>query len=133
MEAVESPNQVRNAVALLWSSLILTTVHTVASTDLPEDGFDLGMAAVWAIVIYVNGYLIYLVSRRENWARRILLFVTVAVVAATLFWPPEIGVDAWWSVLLLTVSVIADAVAMIWLFSGAGHAWFKVAKDQGAF
>ena len=133
MEAVESPNQVRNAVALLWSSLVLTSVHVLATTSPPEDAFDWVPWAVYAIVTYVNGYLIYSVSRGENWARKLLLLITVAIAGATLVWPPELGIDPWWSVLLIAASVIADVVAMIWLFSGASDAWFRTAKGQGAF
>lgn len=128
MEVLEAPRQVRNAVALLWGSLFLATVDVVASGTPAEDAFDWVMWTVYAIVIAVNAYLIFLVSRRKNWARVLLLVITVAVACAVLFWPPEIGTDPWWSILLGGVSTVADIVAMIWLFSGAGQAWFKSAK-----
>jgi len=123
--ATVAPGQVRKAVALLWGSLFLTNVDVFASGAPAEDFFDWVMWLVFAAIIGFNAYLIYLVSRRTNWARVGLLIITVAILGATLLWPPEIGTDPWWSVLLMSVSTIADTVAMIWLFSGAGHAWFR--------
>lgn len=126
MEVVETPGQVRNALALLWASLLLTNVDVLASGLPAEDFFDAAMWLVLSAIVGFNAYLIFLVSRRKNWARIALLIITVLVAGAVLAWPPEIGSDPWWSVLLIGVSTVADVVAMIWLFSGPGRAWFKL-------
>lgn len=125
MESVAAPPQVRNAVALLWASLILTNADMLASGLPSEDFFDWVMWLVFAAIIGLNAYLIFLVSRRKNWARISLLILTVLITGAVLFWPPETGSDPWWSVLLICLSTVADVVAMIWLFSGSGDAWFR--------
>ena len=133
MQSLEAPDQVRNAVALLWASLLLTNVDVFASGMPAEDVFDWIMWLVFAAIIGFNAYLIFLVSRRKNWARIGLLIITVLVAGAVLTWPPEVGSDPWWSVLLIGVSTVADVVAMIWLFSGAAHAWFRELSHEGAF
>jgi len=133
MDRLETPMQVRNATSLLWASLLLTSVEALASASPPEDGFDWGLWFLYAIATGANGYIIYCASRRQNWARIVLFVITALVVVATASWPPDIGSDPWWSTLLLTVSAVADMVAVIWLFSGAGNAWFKGAKREGAF
>jgi CDP-diglyceride synthetase len=129
MEASEAPHQVRNAVALLWASLALTTIDAVLSVagNWPEDDLEWGMWLFYAIATAANGYLIFSASRRKNWARIVLLIITAFVTALALIWPPEIETDPWWSILLMAVSTIADIVAMIWLFSGTGRSWFKKA------
>jgi len=125
MEDQQPPPQVRNAVSLLWASLVLSSVEFLASTAPAEDGFDWGFLVIYAALTVVYGSIIYSVSRRENWARTIVLIVTVAVVIGTFFTPPDVETDAWWSILLHVTGTAADVVAMSWLFSGAGAAWFK--------
>lgn len=122
------PNQVRNAVALLYASLLLSTVEFFASGTWAEDAFDWGMQVLFGIATVAYGYVIFLLSRRANWARILLLVLVAASTAATFAWPPDIEDDAWWSVLLVAAGAVADVVAMVWLFSGAGHAWFKRAE-----
>ena len=133
MDRLETPTQVRNATALLWASLVLTSVEALASGSRPEDGFDWGLWLLYAIATGANGYIIYCASRGKNWARVVLLALAVLIVVATAIWPPDIDSDPWWSTLLLTVSVVADVIAVIWLFSGAGSAWFKGTTREDAF
>ena len=128
MEAVDTPRQVLKAAFLLWASLFLSIVEYLASSTLPKDAFDWVFLAIYAGAIGVNAYIIFLVLRRAHWARTVLLVITVAVVAATVTWPPEIGIDPWWQILLLTAGVIADTIAMIWLFTGSGSEWFQTAR-----
>ena len=103
-------------------------VEYVSSSTLPVDTFDWVFLAIYAGAIGVNAYIIFLLLRRTNWARIVLLVITVAIVAATVAWPPEIGIDPWWQILLLTTGVIADTIAMIWLFTGHGGEWFRRAR-----
>ncbi len=128
MEDLRPPAQARHAVALLWASLVLTSADFVATIEPLEDAFDWTFFAIFGIATSVYAYVIYSVSRRQNWARLVIFVVTVVGAGATLMWPPDIGADAWWSILLMIASTIADVVAMILLFSGAGHAWFKGVK-----
>ena len=133
MELREMPTQVRNAIALLWASLVLTFAEGMASASPPEDGFGWWLWLFYAFATVANGYIIYCASQRQNWARVALLVITALVVVATVIWPVDIDSEPWWSTLLLTVSAIADVVALIWLFSGAGKAWFKDASREIAF
>jgi surface polysaccharide O-acyltransferase-like enzyme len=125
---MDEPTKVRNAVLLLWASLLLGTLGTFAAST-SEDDIEWAGWVVFAIGYGVNGYLIYKISKQKNWARIALLVLTVLAAAAMLVawavWPEVMGGDPWWSDLLFGVTMIADIVAMVWLFSDAGNAWFK--------
>jgi hypothetical protein len=90
---------------------------------------------MWAIMISVlilNAILIVCISRRQNWARIVLLLVTIGGFAMML-WPDIYASPLprdWW------VSNIAfdvlSVLAIYWLFTGAGAAWLSRRSD-GAF
>ena len=125
MESADAPRQVRAAVALMWGSLVLTSVDALAFLMPPEDGLDWTVLLICAAMVGANAYLILCVARRENWARIVLLVLTILAVGAMAYSPPEPGSESWWSTLLFTVSICADVAAMVCLFSGSGHMWFK--------
>jgi hypothetical protein len=134
MEVGAVPDAVRNGVALLWASLVLTTVDTLVSGSFgAEDGVDLAFGAIYVATVAVNAWVIHSAFRRRNWARIILLIIIVAVISLSFFWPPEIGVDPWWSILLLGAATLADAVAMFCLFSRKANRWYRGLPYEGAF
>ncbi len=95
------------------------------------DEFDWVTPAVMAFFFAANGSLIHLASHRKNWARIVLLILTIlSVVSLVLFlvvWPTDLENDPWWSTLLTSASFVADLVAMTWLFSGPANKWFRIA------
>ena len=134
MSPIDSPPQVRNAFVLLWASLAIATLESVIALFVP--GFseeELGNSLWWFlsisfVLLAANAYLIYCASRRKNWARVVLLVVTVliagAVVFAYLVWPSEWGEEDWWSSATSMGCTAMEAIALFWLFTGAGAKWY---------
>jgi len=82
------------------------------------------MWVIFAIAFAVSAYFIYCASHRKNWARIVLLILTLATVVMYLAWLPEWGDEPWWSTVLFCVTAIMDIVALFWLFYGEGGKWY---------
>jgi hypothetical protein len=133
---IGSPTQVRNAFLLLWASLALTTLESGIAL------FELGFSDDEVVYVYLswlvlatcfvflcaNAYVIYRASRRKNWARIVLLalFLLFQVLnsVARVIWPTELGDEDFWSTATTSAYFVMDAVALYWLFSGAGARWY---------
>jgi hypothetical protein len=71
------------------------------------------------------GLLIQLAYRRRNWARITILALTL-VGYGSMFYPWSDEADYWAGIDLASFAFMPlDALAMYWLFSGAGAAWFR--------
>jgi peptidoglycan/LPS O-acetylase OafA/YrhL len=129
------PPQVRRAIVLLWLLLIAAILAMLFAFDWTTIATDPEMASfIWPFVIgsfIVNAILIYFTGRRHNWARIILLLLTVGglIVMVVPFddeprswaaWAPDIGF------------AVLDLIAVYWLFTGAGAAWFS-RRNERAF
>jgi hypothetical protein len=135
---IDSPTQVRNAFLLLWGSFALATVDSgialfVSGFSDDELGYLLWLLlAITSVLLVANAYVIYCASRRRNWARIVLLALLIFSVALTLvmhfMWPAELGDEDFWSDATTAALVIMDAIALYWLFTGAGARWYA-AKD----
>jgi uncharacterized membrane protein len=131
---IDSPTQVRNAFLLLWASFALTTLESVLALFVPEL-IDAELRyllwssmAVSFLLLVVNAYFIYCASRRRNWARIVLLallFVSVALTVVMHFvLLPEWGDEDFWSAATTSAYFVMDAIALYWLFTGAGARWY---------
>lgn len=133
---IDSPTQVRNAFLLLWASFALATIETVISFFGLEFTDDesvyvylpwLFLAIAFALLA-ANAYVIYCASRRRNWARIVLLALLLLSVASTLamhlMWPAELGDEDFWSDATTAAYFVMDAIALYWLFTGAGARWY---------
>ena len=126
---------------LLWFLLFAAVVATV----LTFNTFAAEMAAVtstpgaatfmWPIFVAVfifNAILVVYISRRKNWARIILLIFTIFGVAVML-WPDVYSSSLPWDWWVSNVAfAVLDLLALYWLFTGAGAAWFS-RRNEGAF
>jgi hypothetical protein len=137
---IDAPTQVRNAFLLLWGSFALATIESVIAL------FGLGFSddeplyvylswlflAIALVLIVANAYVIYCASRRRNWARIVLLallLLSVSITFATRFmWSTELGDEDFWSDATTAAYFVMDAIALYWLFTGAGARWY-VAND----
>jgi hypothetical protein len=130
-------------VFLLWLSLaagIAITALEMNPIDMAEleelAGGPWASAIIWgsgAFAYAVMAMLIFFASRRANWARVLLLLLTIFGAALMLY--PWSGVDAgyWGSFDLPGVTFLAaDCVALYWLFSGAGAAWYARRNERAA-
>jgi len=122
---MEMPAQVRKAVVLLWLSLLIAFVITPFEVDL-ADWKEEPWWLPWAL--FGGGFLvaalpIVFVARRHNCARIVLLLLTLATIASMIWlWN---FVESWWTVVSDVGFIALDVVALYWLFTGAGAAWFS--------
>ena len=122
---------------LLSISLVLGVIAVLVEFD--ASLFGEGDEFLWwvlglSFVTYIFlGALIYLIYRRRNWARIVLLLFFLAGAAITLYpWP---GTDDYWTMPVAVSQLgllLLDGVALALLFTGAGAAWFA-RKQEGAF
>ena len=109
---------------------IVASLGELASAVGEEPEFGWLFVAVSVAAFALMGLLIYFVSQRRNWARIVALLLTIAGIAA-IFWLPAEGA----SLLEWTVEIgltAAEVLALYWLFTGEGAAWFSKRKG-GAF
>jgi hypothetical protein len=134
----DSPIQVRNAFLLLWASFALTTLESIIALFVPEL-IDAELRyllwssiAVSFLLLVANAYFIYCASRRRNWARIVLLALLllsqVLVSVTRVMWPTALGDEDFWSVATTSAYFVMDAIALYWLFTGAGARWYA-ARD----
>jgi hypothetical protein len=134
----DSPIQVRNAFLLLWASFALTTLESIIALFVPEL-IDAELRyllwssiAVSFLLLVANAYFIYCASRRRNWARIVLLALLllsqVLVSVTRVMCPTALGDEDFWSVATTSAYFVMDAIALYWLFTGAGARWYA-ARD----
>src|SRR5258706_14643750 len=108
--APDAPIQVRRAIALLWASLVIGTLMTIPAWEpLPPEAkeFESWLWGVMAFSIAVPALLIFFVSRRKNWARILMLLLTIFGIASYLAFPSELSSEAGWlfsAIALLTLA-----------------------------
>ena len=133
--AADMPAQARRAVMLLWISLVVSLVVSLLQVDWPplsDAGFPWWLVAIIAITYLVLAALVFLVSRGHNWARMLVLGTTV--IGAIVMFIPWPGIEYEWTVSDLATQIgllVLDGVALFWLFTGAGAAWFATRKGEG--
>lgn len=122
--------QVQRAVTLLWVSLVLGAIVVLVDIDSilfgEMEGFMWWFPAAVLVTYALLGALIVFVSRRHNWARILLLVLTVmGTILVLVPWP---GIDDnYWTISNATSEIgflVLDGVALLWLFTGEGGAWF---------
>ena len=120
---METPEQVRRALAFLWLSFTIAVVETFIG-----EFFETGDYVVWAIYIAIYAIwaaVIFAISKRKNWARVFALGFVALSFTAFIAWQ-EMRTGPWWDYLSLGVWAVLDGTALYWLFTGDGRAWFRV-------
>jgi len=131
----DAPIQVRRAIALLWTSLVIGALMTIPAWEpFPEElkEFESWM---WGLAFFsfgVPALLIFFVARRKNWARILMLLLTLFGVASYLAFRSELGSEADWSVAATILVTMLDFVALYWLFSKPGTEWFAHREVKSA-
>jgi hypothetical protein len=128
---VDRPIQVTRAVALLWLALAIGTLGAIPAyvEPLPPDS-EVPAWSLWLLLGFATGLwaiLTYLISRRHNWARITTLIFTIFSVGGYVFaisdreflfsQPP-------YSIAIEILTALMTLVALFWLFTGRGAAWF---------
>jgi len=118
--ASDAPPRARRAIILLWISVLLTLAQAVVDDLLTESS----AIAVVAVVLALYGLVIFRASRRQNWARYVLLVWTIlglAVYLATF----HSDAQPWWDSLLATAGFAIEIVAICMLFTNAASQWYR--------
>jgi len=120
------PRQVQIAVALLWLSLALGIPEAVLSTR-PVEGGGVGVAltVIMLLLFGLVGFLNLKVYQGRNWARIVMLALTVLSVVVMLFPSDESRADGPLLQGLYLFDVLIEVVAMYLVFSKPGSLWFK--------
>jgi len=90
----------------------------------PEGGDTLAGAVIYGVLFAINAWINLMVYRGRNWAR-IVTFVFLLIGAYYMFVPVEepvpAGVIEW---IINLVCLVLESVAVFWLFTQPGAAWF---------
>ncbi len=124
---METPEQVRRAIALLWVALLISVVDSVSSLvhlDEEDRWFQLWMVGIVSVVFVIDAVLIVFASKRRNWARVLLLILTVGGLSLYVVYPPDIIEQPleWTGTIAATV---LEVIAFVMLFSGSGARWYS--------
>ena len=120
---MDKPEQVRRAVILLWISLGLSAAEVLVA-----ELFETSDAVLWVLFLAIYAlwaFVILAISRQRNWARIAALVIVVTSIALYAAWPDMHGNELWESI-SIAGSLILETVALFWLFTGGGAAWFRV-------
>jgi len=126
---MESPREVRIAIALSWGALAIETGDRLWRRATSPDahtfvnvGFFWG-AGIVAFAAFV-AFFVLAASRRHNWGRVALLLSTLGGWCLWYFWMRDAADYAWWQWVTLVSATAMELVALILLFSGRGAAWY---------
>jgi hypothetical protein len=127
------PARVNRALVLLWAALAIAGISVFASfREVAEVGFYPGIVIVAIITFGANAALIWLIGRRQNWARIVLLVLVLAMLPLLFFMgsgddaPNLVEVLADWG------SSVLELIAMYLLFTGDSPPWFRGPMERTA-
>lgn len=123
------PIQVRRAIWLLWALLFIhltSSVLSILEIDSDEEQIPLWFSVTMLSVMFIpNAIAIYFANRRHNWARiGLLLFLILSVSAIPSLWSLPLG-EFWLPITTDLLTTLMEIVALYWLFTGQGAAWFR--------
>ncbi len=87
------------------------------------------IAVITIVVFAANAALIWLIGRRRNWARIVMLIVVLAVLPLLFFgeWQDDTSLL---DIVLEWLSSILEVLAMYLLFSGDSASWFRQSDES---
>lgn len=123
------PTQVARAVWLLWAALILAIVGAVPMylEPLPSDTLATKWS-LWAILAFVWGFwalLTFSIGRRQNWARVTTLLFFIGGLIYCVLEPQTLTARPAYELALQLADTTMTGIALYWLFTGSGAAWFR--------
>lgn len=129
------PAQVSRAVTLLWLALVLGLLSAIPIylEPMPPES-EVPAWSLWVLLALVTAFwalLTYLISRGHNWARITTLVLTIASVAghvSTLTDSQARGLLSAYIVVADILLTIMTLLALYWLFTGSGAAWFRQSR-----
>lgn len=131
------PRSVAWACALVLASIVIGLISLLPIVDPPMAGEPAAMTAlIWGVTLVFTAVELWLVScvwQRRNWARWLMVALTLIGIALAL---PVIGEDWTRSPLVAglgIVEAVLSALAAVLLLTGPAARWFEAAaKNQSA-
>lgn len=120
------PRQVLVAVALLWLSLALG-IPEAALSNLPIVGgsADVALVLIMLLLFGLIGFLNLEIYQGRNWARIVMLALTVSSVVMMLFSPDEVRAEGPLLQGFYLFDTLIEVAAMYLVFSKPGSLWFR--------
>ncbi len=109
-------------------ALLVNCVGSVLNLEPLTDedlSFNTSMVIILGAVFSTNALLIYVASRRRNWARIMLLLLTIAGLSLYVIWPTDFFSDPWWSWVPTGLATVLEVAALGMLFLGDGAKWYS--------
>lgn len=128
----DTPTTVRRAVYLLWASLIIGLL--TSAPEFVKAGPDESAIATGIILAFsfgLPGLIILFIQRGHNWARIVMLLMTIAGLTFVLWWPFEGEPEPLWSTALNVVITAMDIAAIYLLFTAPSNQWFRTHRSSG--
>lgn len=118
------PRQVTWAICLLWATLILW-VHEVGfgAVRAPASAAAV-QVLLTSLTVALAAYVYLSIYRGRNWARILILILTILSTAAVLF-GPTYSTDSTLERVLTAVKATSDVICMYLLFASPGSTWFR--------
>lgn len=131
MPMMQRPTRVNQALALLWAAMAIGGLSVGAS--LPElwgESFFVFMMVVTVALFAANALLIWLIGRRRNWARIVMLVVIVIMIPFMFVGDAPDDTVGFVAVLAEWLSLVLELIAMYLLFSRDGAIWFRQSTGE---
>ena len=119
------PAQVRWAVRLLWASMVLALPEAIVEeARAPTMAHLVGGLLIEAVMLLFACWLYVCVTRGRNWARIVLLLLTLLSTGMVVLVPLARGATPLEQV-YTWLNTVCDVVCMGLLFSPPASAWFR--------
>ena len=117
----------------MWVSLAIGYVLAIPAWEpVPPELKEYEMFAWLALFVgfAIPASLIFFVSRQRNWARIVLLLLTVGGLSLIVAFWNEDPTEPIWSKASTIFTGVLDLIALYWLFSRPASQWFASRKVQ---
>jgi hypothetical protein len=128
----DRPPRVARAVTLLWIAYALSLVHVGLALDFLTARVDLRIfIGAQSVSFLLYAWLIYSIGRGRHWARLMyLILMGVRVVNVGRMLPADLRTSHL-AVVVTAISLVCQCVALYWLFTEPGRAWFQRVDELG--
>jgi hypothetical protein len=114
------PNSVKLAIGCLASSIVVSLAQTLVKTDFKPDVLAYKIFASFLVL-----FLVFMIYRRQNWARWIVAFFALIWLAAILLRPQDITRLALVGRLVFAAQWILWLAAAFMIFAPRANEWFR--------
>lgn len=125
-DSPEKPSQVKNAVYLLYATLVMGVVSSILNLSDPGVQASLGFALVAMVITFaILLFNVTMISRGRNWARMVYLVLYVIGLPRSIVFLLQMLPSNTLTALIGTVQAILQLVAIVLLFQKPSSVWFK--------